>query len=180
MNILIRCIAVPLAGLIALGSQAQAAIAPSSASTFIGWESQSPTTYIKHERLDLPKYPTFKHGDISWLPSLAAQAGWPRSTWKKLGQIILRESGGCPNRAGGDMVDENCNITGVSEWNHRSDTGLLQINGVHWKQDHAQYHGLVCKQMKVCEQDKLLDPLTNLKAGRLLFDVAGWSPWFTN
>jgi hypothetical protein len=88
MNILIRCIAVPLAGIIALGSQAQAAIAPSSASTFIGWESQSPTTYVKHERLDLPRYPVFKHGDISWLPSLAAQAGWPRSTWKKLGQII--------------------------------------------------------------------------------------------
>ena len=106
-----------------------------------------------------------------------SSAGWPRSTWKKLGQIILRESGGCPNRAGGDMVDENCNITGVSEWNHRSDTGLLQINGVHWKQDHAQYHGLICKRLGVCEQSILLDPLTNLIAGKLLYDVAGWSPW---
>lgn len=177
MNIFIRCIAVPLAGLIALSSQAQAAIAPSPASTSIKWEIQSPTTYVNHERLDLPRYPIFKHGDISWLPSLAAQAGWPRSTWKKLGQIILRESGGCPNRAGGDMVDKSCNITGVSEWNHRSDTGLLQINGVHWKQDHAQYHGLVCKRLGVCEQSILLDPLTNLIAGKLLYDAAGWSPW---
>ena len=65
----------------------------------------------------------------------------------------------------------------VSVWNHRSDSGLLQINGVHWKRDHAQYHGLVCKKMGICTQEPLLDPLTNLKAGRLLFDVAGWSPW---
>ncbi|ANH49559.1 lysozyme-like domain containing protein [Freshwater phage uvFW-CGR-AMD-COM-C493] len=177
MNIFIRCIAVPLAGLIALSSQAQAAIAPSPSSISIEVSGSLPTTLVKHERLDLPRYPTFKHGDISWLPSLATQAGWPRSTWNKLGQIILRESGGCPNRAGGDMVDKNCNITGVSEWNHRSDTGLLQINGVHWKQDHAQYHGLVCKRLGVCEQSILLDPLTNLIAGKLLYDAAGWSPW---
>ena len=41
----------------------------------------------------------FRHGDISWLPQLADEAGWPPRTWKKLGQIILRESGGCPNRS---------------------------------------------------------------------------------
>jgi len=75
------------------------------------------------------------------------------------------------------VADKNCNIIRVSEWNHRSDTGLLQINGVHWKRDHAQYHGLVCKKLKVCEQSILLDPLTNLTAGKLLYDVAGWSPW---
>jgi hypothetical protein len=114
------------------------------------------------------------------LKDLALAAGWKENQLKRLGQIILRESGGCPYRRGGDIVDKDCNVTGVARWNHRSDSGLLQINGVHWKQDHAQYHGLVCKQMKVCEQDKLLDPLTNLKAGRLLFEVAGWSPWFTN
>jgi hypothetical protein len=57
---------------------------------------------------------------------------------------------------------------------------LLQINGVHWKQDHKEYAGLVCKVMGVCDQARLLDPLTNLRAGKLLFDVAGWSPWHTN
>lgn len=120
----------------------------------------------------------FRHGDISWLPELALKAGWPPKTHKRLGHIILRESGGCPYRAGGDVVDKDCNVTRVARWNHRSDTGLLQINGVHWKQDHAQYHGLVCKRMGVCDQQTLMDPLTNLKAGKLLFDVAGWSPWF--
>jgi hypothetical protein len=123
---------------------------------------------------------TFQHGNVSWLPDLATQAGWPKRTHRRLAQIILRESGGCPNRKGGDMVDKNCNITGVSEWNHRSDTGLLQINGVHWKQDHPEYAGLLCKRMSICSQEPLLDPLTNLRAGKLLFDVAGWSPWFTN
>jgi hypothetical protein len=120
---------------------------------------------------------TYKWGDCSWLPKLALQAGWQVEKIGKLKQIALRESGCCPNRAGGDKVDKDCNITGVSEWNHRSDSGLLQINGVHWKQDHKEYAGLVCKQMKICTQEPLFDPLTNLKAGKLLYDVAGWSPW---
>lgn len=177
MKTFIRFIAVSLTGLIVLGSQVYAVTAPSTASISTKLASSLQITYVNQEKLDPPRHPTFKHGDISWLPSLAAQAGWPRSTWAKLGQIILRESGGCPNRMGGDVVDKDCNITRVSEWNHRSDTGLLQINGVHWKQDHAQYHGLICKKLRVCEQSILLDPLTNLIAGKLLYDVAGWSPW---
>ena len=129
------------------------------------------------DRLDPMQPIRFKHGDVSWLPALAKQAGWPDKAIPQLTQIVLRESGGCPNRRGGDMVDKNCNITGVSEWNHRSDTGLLQINGVHWKPDHAEYHGLICRQMSICSQEPLLEPLTNLRAGKLLWDVAGWSPW---
>jgi hypothetical protein len=46
---------------------------------------------------------------------LAAQAGWPKSSIKKLGQIILRESGGCPSRVGGDVVDKDCNFLRVAE-----------------------------------------------------------------
>jgi hypothetical protein len=126
-----------------------------------------------------PKYPPsmFKHGDISWLPELAAEAGWPADTWDKLGFIILRESGGCPYRKGGDKVDKYCNITGHDGSNHASDTGLLQINGVHWKKDHPHYFGSVCEGMGVCDQWKLMDPVTNLKAGKLLYDRAGWAPW---
>ena len=119
----------------------------------------------------------FRHGDISWLPKLAAEAGWPEETWDKLGEIILRESGGCPNRRGGDVVDKNCRITRVSEWNHRSDTGLLQINGTHWKKDHPQYSGSICRNMGICDQETLLDPITNLRAGKYLYDIAGFGPW---
>lgn len=173
MKRIARCCIAPLLLLGAMTAEAKAAGAPeplsSPAPVGIRADVRSLTTPIQ-----------FRHGDISWLRDLALAAGWKEHQLKRLGHIILRESGGCPNRRGGDVVDKNCNVTGVARWNHRSDSGLLQINGVHWKQDHPQYHGLVCKQMKVCEQDKLLDPLTNLKAGRLLFDVAGWSPWFTN
>ena len=139
----------------------------------------APANYLRADRLDVIQPIRYQHGDVSWLPSLAKQAGWPDHTIRRLKLIVLRESGGCPNRRGGDRVNKNCVITGVSEWNHRSDTGLLQINGVHWKPDHAQYHGLVCKQMKICTQEPLLDALTNLRAGKLLWDVAGWSPWKT-
>ena len=123
----------------------------------------------------IPK--TFTHGDCSWVAPVALKAGWGVKLHEKLIYIILRESGCCPNRVGGDQVDKNCKITNVSEWNHRSDTGLLQINGVHWKQDHKQYHGLVCKKMKICSQKLLLEPLNNLMAGKLLYDEVGWSPW---
>ena len=74
----------------------------------------------------------FRHGDISWLPQLAAEAGWPPHTWKKLGQIILRESGGCPNRRGGDIVDKDCQVIGFDGSNHRSDAGAMQINGINY------------------------------------------------
>jgi hypothetical protein len=119
---------------------------------------------------------SFKWGDIGWLPELALQAGWPQETHEKLGEIILRESGGCPNRRGGDAVDENCNITHVTEWNHRSDSGLLQINGVNYNPKRNKW-AIACRQLNICTQEPLLDPLTNLKVGYLLYQADGWNPW---
>jgi len=118
----------------------------------------------------------FKHGDVSWLSKLASQAGWPKNTHPRLAEIILRESGGCPNRRGGDAVDKNCNITHVTEWNHRSDTGLLQINGVNYDITRNKWAAL-CLKMNICIQQPLLDPYTNLKAGYLLYQISGWGPW---
>jgi hypothetical protein len=137
------------------------------------------------DRLDpIPANPpiVFRHGDVSWLPALAKQAGWPDDLIPKLAQIVLRESGGCPNRRGGDMVDKDCNITGVSEWNHRSDTGLLQNNGINYDPTRNKF-APICLEMDICTQEPLLDPLTNLKAGKVLFDYweraagHGWVPW---
>jgi hypothetical protein len=118
----------------------------------------------------------WQHGDISWLPELAAAAGWPQRTWKRLGQIILRESGGCPNRIGGSIVDKNCNIVGHTGATNRSDSGLLQINGVNWDPKRSGRQ-LLCADFKICTQEQLLDPLTNLKAGYILYQKAGWDPW---
>ncbi|NBO55262.1 MAG: hypothetical protein EBU84_11865 [Actinobacteria bacterium] len=118
----------------------------------------------------------FAWGDVSWLPRLAAEAGWPQRTHKRLAQIILRESGGCPNRRGGDTVDDDCNITGVSDWSHRSDTGLLQINGVNYDPSRNKW-AIACRELNICTQEPLLDPLVNLRVGYLLFKEAGWGPW---
>lgn len=120
----------------------------------------------------------FRHGDISWLPKLAAIAGWPEETWDTLGHIVLRESGGCPYRAGGDRVGKNCEIINVVDQSHRSDTGLLQVNGVHWKTDHPHFDGKVCRELNICDnQEALMDPITNLRAGKVIYDHAGWSAW---
>ena len=124
----------------------------------------------------LPEPIAFKHGDISWLPQLAEQAGWPRKTWKKLGTIILRESGGCPNRVGGSIVDKNCNIIGHTGATNKSDSGLLQINGVNWDPKRSGRQ-LLCAEHRICTQEQLLDPVTNLAAGYILYQKAGWDPW---
>jgi hypothetical protein len=129
----------------------------------------------RHLREDQPRI-VFQHGDISWLPILASQAGWPRKTWAKLGTIILRESGGCPNRIGSSIVDKNCNITGYTKATNKSDSGLLQINGVNYNLERND-RAAVCLAGIACEQAPLLDALTNLKAGFVLFKIAGWDPW---
>ncbi len=119
----------------------------------------------------------FMWGDCSWIDEVALAAGWAEKHLEKVNMISARESGCCPNRRGGDKVDKFCNITGVSEWNHRSDTGLMQLNGVHWLQSHKQYAGLFCKRHNICEQEPLLDAFTNLRMAKVLFDVVGWSAW---
>lgn len=119
----------------------------------------------------------FKHGDCSWVPSVALAAGWKSHQLPRLMHIVARESGCCPRRIGGSVVDANCKIIKMATLSHPSDSGLTQLNGVHWKPDHAQYAGLICKQMGICTQEPLLDALTNLKAAKLLHSVAGWQPW---
>jgi hypothetical protein len=119
----------------------------------------------------------FRHGQVDhWLTPLALEAGWLPEHIPTLRAIILRESGGCPNLRGGDVPSETCEILRVREWNHRSDTGLLQINGVNYNLKRNKW-ARVCLDMGICEQEPLLDPLTNLKAGKLLYDYSGWNPW---
>lgn len=130
---------------------------------------------IQHT-VNKPAAIAFKHGDISWLPELAGAVGWPKHTWKRLGQIILRESGGCPNRIGSSIVDKNCNITGYTKATNKSDSGLLQINGVNYNRERNK-NALVCLELKFCKQEQLLDPVNNLRAGLLLYQKAGWDPW---
>ena len=138
--------------------------------------STNRTEVIPKDRLEVQPTIVFRHGDISWLPQLAAEAGWPPRTIKKLSMIVLRESGGCPARKGGDIVDKNCNIIGHDGSNHSSDSGLLQINSVNYRLSRNKW-AAVCLAEIACTQEPLLDALTNLRAGLVLFKIAGWDPW---
>ena len=169
MRNLVRLFAVSMVGIITFGSIASAAKAPLPTLEPL---SVAVRASEKVSETDI----VFRHGDISWLPELAAKAGWPPQTWKKLGQIILRESGGCPTRIGGSVVDKDCNLIRMATMSHPSDTGLLQVNGINWDIERTKL-AIVCVRMKVCTQEELMNPITNLRAGKLLYDVAGWSPW---
>ena len=169
MRNLVRLFAVSMVGIITFGSIASAAKAP------LPTLEPLSVAVRASERVSEPDI-VFRHGDISWLPELAAKAGWPPETWKKLGQIILRESGGCPTRIGGSVVDKDCNLIRMATMSHPSDTGLLQVNGINWDIKRTKL-AIVCVRMRVCTQEELMNPITNLRAGKLLFDVAGWSPW---
>jgi hypothetical protein len=171
MRNLVRLFAVSMVGIITFGSIVSAAKAPLPTLEPL---SVAVRASEKVSATDI----VFRHGDISWLPELATQAGWPPKTWKRLGEIILRESGGCPTRIGGSVVDEDCNLIRMATMSHPSDSGLLQINGINWDLKRTQF-AIVCVRMKVCTQEALMNPITNLRAGKLLYDVAGWTPWNT-
>ena len=169
MRKLVRLFAVSIVGIITFGSLASAAKAP------LPTLEPLSVAVRASEGVSEPAI-VFRHGDISWLPELAAKAGWPPHTWKRLGEIILRESGGCPTRIGGSVVDENCNLIRMETMSHPSDSGLLMINGINWDIKRTKF-AIVCVRMGVCTQEALMNPITNLRAGKLLYDVAGWSPW---
>ena len=171
MRKLVRLFAVSIVGIITFGSLASAAKAP------LPTLEPLSVALRASEKVSEPDI-VFRHGDISWLPGLAAQAGWPPRTWKRLGEIILRESGGCPTRIGGSVVDENCNLIRMATMSHPSDTGLLQVNGINWDIKRTKF-AIICVRMGVCTQEELMNPITNLRAGKLLYDVAGWTPWNT-
>lgn len=118
----------------------------------------------------------FSHGDVSWLEKMALSVGWPAKQIPRLKKIVLRESGGCPNRIGGSVVDSDCNIIKMATMSHPSDSGLLQINGVNYDKSRNQW-ALLCNEMSICNQKPLLDAETNLRAGLLLWRVSGWGPW---
>jgi len=125
--------------------------------------------------------PVYKHGECDWLPAMALKAGWPVDQLGKLKQIALRESGCCIRR-GGEKVDKDCKITGHDGSSHLSDTSILQINGLNFDIKRNPY-APICLQMGICTQEPLMDPFTNLKAGKLLYDYwqkaagDGWIPW---
>jgi len=128
-----------------------------------------------------PSKIVYRHGDISWLPELAELAGWPENTWQKLGEIILRESGGCATRIGGSIVKsgdgpDSCEIIGYAETNHLSDVGLLQLNGIVYDPKRNP-NSQICKELKLCTRESLRDGVNNLRAGLILYKLSVWDAW---
>lgn len=76
-----------------------------------------------------------------WEPLLAELA--PPTGWDvvRMSRYMARESVCCPQvltddgwrtTQGGDRFDGDCNLTHIARWNHRSDAGLLQVNGINY------------------------------------------------
>ena len=162
-------------------------IAQMGVSMVSGMEAKAPPASISREsavliqhdksseinRVDAIK---FSHGDVSWLGEMALSVGWPAKQIPRLKKIVLRESGGCPNRIGGSVVDGDCNIIKMATMSHPSDSGLLQINGVNYDKSRNKW-ALLCNEMSICSQEPLLDAETNLRAGLLIWRTSGWGPW---
>lgn len=121
--------------------------------------------------------------DCGQFDGLARAAGWQESELPNLRRIMRRESFCCPNVIGQDIIHGFwCDVVGKDNGPpHRSDSGLLMINGIHWWPFHYQNDGRApwaCAQYGVCQQSQLRDPFTNLFIGRKLFERSrGWGPW---
>jgi hypothetical protein len=94
--------------------------------------------------------------------ALAINLGWPVSEYNQLIKVIERESNGVPLAHNED--DPNS-----------GSYGLMQINGFWCRGENSflQKAGLLTS----CEM--LLDPQINLRAGLIIFNRSGWSPWRT-
>ena len=89
-------------------------------------------------------------------------------------RIATRESACCPNVQGGDRTNGiDCTVVRVAEWDHRSDTGAFQLNGVHWKTS----AGFVCPEWTCAQADILADPELQLDLFVVLLEMCGEGPW---
>ena len=94
--------------------------------------------------------------------ALAVNLGWPVSEYNQLIKVITRESNGI-------AIAHNSKDPMTGSY------GLMQINGFWCKGANSflQKAGLLTS----CEM--LLDPQINLRAGLIIFNRSGWSPWRT-
>lgn len=139
----------------------------------------TPTIVSAHQSDEPPAVAPvgYRHGDCSWVRPVALRAGWQSDQIPKLITIIKRESGCCPARRGGDIVDKNCKVIGHDGSDHKGDSGLLQINYVNYNSVRIGKTAYLCAMRIACSQSVLLLPYVNLLAGRALYQLSGWDPW---
>ncbi len=117
-----------------------------------------------------PEQP-FTPGDCATLFGTAMRAGWTWNDWPTLARIVWRESRCLPDAYNGRGRDRSY--------------GLLQINtrGALWDRPIAWGYPSLKDLCGLTAREELLDGFTNLRCGRLLFEVHeavygnGWKPW---
>ena len=98
-----------------------------------------------------PEWPSsFEPFDCGWVQDELVDRNVRQAVADFLMVMVERESQCCPFIQGGDRVDGDCQVTHVARWDHRSDTGLFMINGVHYNTD----DGFACPKY-TCSQDVL-------------------------
>lgn len=91
-------------------------------------------------------------------------------------RLALRESQCCPQVRGGDVVNERCEVVRVSDWSHRSDSGLFQLNRV-WHDP----TGVLCTDRGLCGPESVtsLSVIDQVAVFAWIVDRYGlchWSP----
>lgn len=110
-------------------------------------------------------------GDCASWFGTAMRAGWTWNDWPRLSRIMWRESRCQPDVFNGRGRDQSF--------------GLVQINtkGRLWDRPIAWGYPSLKDLCGLTARDELLDGYTNLRCGRLLFEVHadvygnGWKPW---
>lgn len=128
--------------------------------------SEAPDLTIDERVATLPADTGYVPGDCSSLFHTAMDAGWTWNDWPTLARIMARESG--------------CDAGQTNHRHRDASYGLLQINtkGRLWSWPIGW--GETRSLQELCgltTREDLLDPATNLRCGRLLFEVRGWRPW---
>lgn len=156
------------------------------------------TTQVQHEIEVPPPIPWGRAGTTvddrctQWEALLAEHA--PPGGWDeiRMSRYMSRESACCPQVLaesgprtirGGDLADESCSFIRVVNRTHRSDAGLLQINGINY--DPARCKNTCLSDMlgESVTVETLGDPVLNIRAAAHLCEWwrdAGYScyrPW---
>lgn len=123
------------------------------------------------------------------LVDLAPAGGW---SVERMSRYMHRESGCCPQvltgdgwrtTQGGDRFDGDCNFTHIARPDHRSDAGLLQVNGINYDPARCENTCLSVWLNTPVTLATLGDPWLNIRAAALLCEFwlnAGSScyrPW---
>jgi hypothetical protein len=116
---------------------------------------------------------SFSHGECGWVEDELASRNVRADVVVFLVTIARRESACCPFVRGGDVVSVNCVFQYVYTHTHRSDTGVFQLNGVHWK----TAKGFICPDFTCSQEALLYDIEMQFDAMLILYTMCGSKPW---